>query len=71
MIKFRLKELMAEKERVEGRRITFRVVQAETGISANTLVRIGKQNMKQIGVGTMSRLLEYFDCGAGDLIVRD
>lgn len=70
MIQFRLKELMARKERLEGKRVTYRDVSETTGISTNTLTLLANNRMKQIGLTTISRLLEYFDCEPNDLIVR-
>lgn len=69
-IQFRLKELMAQKERVEGERVTYRDISEATGISTNTLTILANNRMKQIGLSTIGRLLEYFDCEPGDLIVR-
>lgn len=70
-INFRLKELIAKKERLEGERITYRAIQAETGVSTNTLSTMNRQKMKKVGIGTIDRLCTYFDCEPGDLIVRD
>ncbi len=70
-IKFRLKELIAKKERQENRRITYLDIQAETGISPNTLSTMNQQKIKKIGISTIDRLCAYLDCSPGDLIVRD
>ena len=69
-MQFRLKELMAERERVSGRRQTYRLVSDATGIAISTLHRIGTNNQKRIDLSTVDRLCGYFHCEVGDLIVR-
>lgn len=71
VVRFRLKELIAEKERKENRRITYGDIADETHVSTRTLSLMATQKMKSIGVGTIERLAEYFDCEPGDLIIRE
>lgn len=63
-IKFRLKELMHE------RGVTFKQVSEGAGVSTNTLYNMRENKQKQIGVDIIGRLLDYFDCEPGELIVR-
>ena len=70
-IHFRLKELIAEKERKENRRITYSSIAEETQVSTRTLSLMATQRMKSIGIGTIDRLTAYFNCEPGDLIVRE
>ncbi|GIK36585.1 MAG: hypothetical protein BroJett011_04180 [Chloroflexota bacterium] len=69
-VQFRLKELMARKERLGGERVTYRDISEATGISPNTLTLLANNRMKHIGLTTIGRLLDFFDCDPGDLIVR-
>lgn len=69
-IQFKLKELMAKKERVEGKKVTYRDMAEATGISTNSLTLMANNRMQQIGLTTIGRILEYFDCEPNDLIVR-
>lgn len=70
MIQWRLKELIAKKERLEGRSLPYRLIYKETGISPNTLSKIATGKIEQIGVSTIDRLCAYLDCEPGDLLVR-
>lgn len=69
-IQFRLKELIAKKERETGKRLTYEIIRSETGISPNTLSTMATNKIKMVGVSVISRLLDYFDCGPGDLIIK-
>lgn len=63
MIQFRLRELMAEKSRVSGRRVTYEDIRVATGISPNTLSKLAQPTPpKLIGVSVIDRLCEYFRC---------
>lgn len=65
----RLKILIAEKEFREGRKLTYRTISQETGISTATLVLYMKQGVKNIDTGTLEKLCEYLDCQPGDLLM--
>jgi putative transcriptional regulator len=71
MIYSRLKVLIAEKELKAGRRLTYRTIAKETGVSTSTLVRLVSQNFDRIDVATIETLCRYFDCQPGDLIRWD
>jgi putative transcriptional regulator len=62
MIRFRIQELMAEKQFKEGRRITLLELAEATGISRVTLSKM----VNQRGYGTLTdhldRLCSYFEC---------
>ncbi len=68
-VKFRLKSLIERKEIEENRRITYRDIASEAGVSTNTLTQMAKQNMAQIGLVTINKLCKYFDCQPGDLLI--
>jgi putative transcriptional regulator len=69
-IQLRARELLAKKSRLEGRKLTYRVIKAETGINMNTIAAVMNDDWSLIGRETIERLLDYFDCEASDLIVR-
>jgi putative transcriptional regulator len=71
MIQFRLKELIAEKERLEDSKVTYRDIQEATGINLNTLTAMAKNDMKQVHLSTIERLCNYFDCPLDSLMVLD
>jgi putative transcriptional regulator len=70
-IKNRLKVLLAEKELREGRRLTYRTVSAETGLSLDTLLSYMTQRVTRYDASTLATLCEYLDCDVGDLLVLD
>jgi len=69
-IQFRLKELMAEKERLTDERVTYRSIRDAKGISTNTLYKMATNQQKMVGLDVIDRLCEFFDCEVGDLMVR-
>ena len=70
VVQFRLKELMAEKERLAGERVTYRAIRDGTGLSTNTLHKIATNNQKMVGLDVIERLCFFFDCDIADLMVR-
>ena len=62
MIRFRLRELIVEKEFTEGRRITLEEVAKATAIQRTTLSRIGGQRGYNTTTDNISKLCEYFAC---------
>lgn len=70
MIQFRLKELMARKERLEQRRITYAIITAATGISPSTLSRMANNSLDMVGLSVVDRLCAFFPCSVGELIIH-
>jgi putative transcriptional regulator len=68
MIRFRVKELMAEKEFRENRRITLAEVAEACGINRMTLSKIAGQRGYSTVTDNLDRLCKYFDCQISDLI---
>ncbi|CAG4883656.1 protein of unknown function [Georgfuchsia toluolica] len=62
MIRFRIQELMADKQFAEGRTITVTEVAGATGISRVTLSRMLNQRGYVTGSDTIDALCEYFKC---------
>lgn len=68
MIRFRLKELLAEKGFQENRRVTLDEVSQATGIHRTTLSKIANQRGYNTGTENVDRLCEYFGCKVEDVI---
>ena len=70
MLRFRLRELIADRQFREGRRVTLDEIAKATGIHRTTLSKI--QNIKGYNTTTdvLDKLCEYFDCEIGDLVQR-
>ena len=64
----KLKILIAQKEFEWGRKLTYRTISKETGISTTTLTKYINQG-GGIDPGTLEKLCEYFECQPGDLLV--
>lgn len=70
VLRFRLRELIAEKQFQEGRRVTLEEIASATGIHRTTLSKI--QNVRGYNTTTdvLDRLCDFFDCEIGDLVQR-
>ena len=64
----RFKELHTAKERRENRRIGYRAVAAEAGVSLSTVQMWMSGNVTRFDAETVIALCRYLDCSAGDLI---
>jgi len=60
MIRFRLKELIAEKEFQEGRRVTLEEVSRETGVHRTTLSKIANQKGYTTNTDVLDKLCTFF-----------
>jgi putative transcriptional regulator len=61
MIRFRLKELIADKEFKEGRRITFDEIAKATGVHRTTLSKIANQKGYNTTTEVLDKLCAYFE----------
>lgn len=68
MIRFLLKERIAEKEFQEKRRITLDEVARDTGISRNTLSRVANSFGYNTTTEVLDKLCAYFNCAIADLV---
>lgn len=68
MIRFRLKELIAEKEFRESRVVTIAEIAKETGIHRATLSKIANERGYNTGTENVARLCRFFDCEVGDVM---
>ncbi len=62
MIRYRLKELIAQKAFDEDRKITLEQIAEATGISRNTLSRISSTRGYNTSTDVIDRLCDFFDC---------
>lgn len=65
MIRFRLKELIAEKEFQEGRRVTMEEISQATGIHRTTLSKIANNKGYNATTDVLDKLCEYFGVELG------
>jgi putative transcriptional regulator len=64
----RFKILLAEKELREGRRISYKEIQEETGIAASSLSAWATNSINRYDRKTIDKLCAYFGCAVGDLL---
>ncbi len=68
MLRFHLKELIAEKEFMESRRITVKEIAEETGINRMTLSKIINHRGHSTVTDNLDKLCKYFDCPIEKLV---
>ncbi len=68
MIRFRLKELIADREFHAGKRITFEEIASEAGIHRTTLSKIANQRGYNTTTDNLDKLCDYFDCPIEKLV---
>ena len=68
MLRFKLKELIAEKEFQEGRRVTVLEISEQTGIARNTLSKMLNQPGASVRSEYLDRLCSYFNCRIEQLV---
>jgi len=70
MIRFRLKELIADKEYKEQRKITLIEISDSTGVNRTSLSKMQNPAYRHsTTTNAIDALCRYFDCGVGDLMV--
>jgi putative transcriptional regulator len=70
MLQFRLRELIAHKERDLGQRIPLRMVSEATGISIQVLSSLNSPSRKTVtNTAYLEALCRYFGCTPNDLLV--
>ena len=69
MIMSKVRRLRFEKQEQEGRKLTYTVMQQETGLAAATLASLLKNDpIERINGQTLDTLCRYFACGVGDVL---
>ena len=70
MIRFRLKELIAENEFQEGRRVTLEGISKATGIHRVTLSRISNQKGYVTNTDVLDKLCTFFQVNTNDIALH-
>ncbi|MGQ8367456.1 helix-turn-helix domain-containing protein [Glaciecola sp. 1036] len=68
MLKFKLKELIAQKEFEEKRLVSVAEICSKTGIGRTTLSAILNNKGKNVGVDNVDKLCEFFDCEIQEIL---
>ena len=68
MLRYKLKELIAEKEFQEARRVTVLEISEATGIARNTLSKMLNQPGASVRSEYLDRLCTYFGCKIEELV---
>jgi len=68
MIRFRLKELIADREFNSGKRITFEEIAISTGIHRTTLSKIANQRGYNTTTDNLDKLCQFFECRIENLV---
>jgi putative transcriptional regulator len=67
MLRIRFKELVAEKEFQENRRITLEEIAKVTGIHRTTLSKVSNHKGYNTTIDVLDKLCEYFNVQIGEL----
>lgn len=65
----RIKILIAEKEFREARKLTYRTIAQETGVSTGTLTTYINQRVNRFDAPTLEAFCKFFGCQPGDILV--
>lgn len=68
MIRFKLQELLAEKQFRDGRRITLTELSEVTGINRVTISKLVNHRSYSTVTDNVDALCKFFDCKVGDLM---
>ena len=68
MIRYRLRELMADYQFRKGSRLTFDELAKETGIHRTTLSKIANLRSYNTTTDNIDSLCKFFNCQVGDLM---
>lgn len=68
MIRFRLREMIVDREFKEGRRITLEEIAQGTGIQRTTISRISGQRGYNTTTDNIDKLCRYFGCSVDKLM---
>ena len=68
MLRYKLKERIADKEFHERRRVTIQEIAESTGITRNTLSKMLNQHGVSVRTENLDRLCAYFECRIEQLV---
>ena len=60
---------VAEKELREGRKLTYRTIAKETGLTTGALTAYFNQRVKRFDAPTLEAFCRFFGCQPGDLLI--
>jgi putative transcriptional regulator len=67
MIRFRIQELLAEKQFKDGRKVTLSELAEATGINRGTLSKMVNQKGYSTVTNNIDQLCRFFKCQVGDI----
>jgi len=67
-IRFKLKEVIADREFRERRVISLKEVAEATGVHRVTLSKLANNKRYNVGIETVEKLCAYFECDVGDVV---
>lgn len=65
----RVKILIAEKELNEGRKLPYRTIAAETGLSTGAITSYVSQRVNRFDSSTLEAFCRFFACQPGDILI--
>ena len=65
----RLSILISQKELLEGRKLPYRVIAAETGVSTSTITAYVRQTVNRFDAQTLDAFCRYFGVQPGDILM--
>lgn len=68
MLKFKFKQLLAEKEFKDGKAVSITEVAKATGINRMTLSKIANKKGQSTVTDNLDKLCAYFECEISDLV---
>lgn len=68
MLKYKLKQLIAEKQFAERGQVTLLEISQVTGINRMTLSKIANRPGANVTTDNLDRLCAYFQCSVSDLV---
>lgn len=68
MLRFKIRELISQRQIVEGRSISINEVAEATGIHRATIYRMMNEDGYSTVTSNLEKLCGYFDCRIGDLV---
>jgi len=68
MIRFKIKELIADKEFSSGKRVTVKEISELTGIGRGTLSKMINQKGANTTLENIDRLCKFFNCEIQDVV---
>lgn len=68
MIRYKIRELVSEKSKREGRKITLSFLAEQVGIQSSAMSKIANNTGYHTSVTTIEALCKFFDCKIEDIL---